>query len=139
MKDDLLKAESRLPAEILKRATLRGNEYAWRRADLPMLFVAAESAEIANLGGQVQFRVPDGTCELYWHSFNSSDRRPGESTESWVSRSRQEAEASLLRVPSDAELVTEGLAQFEFLREKAAEGLDVKETLCFVCYFAVPD
>jgi hypothetical protein len=139
MKDSPLEAESRLPAAILKRATLRGNEYAWRRADLPTLFIAAESAGIASLGGQVQFRAPDGTCELYWHSFESSDRRPGETTASWVSRSRREAEGSLLRIPSDTELVTEGLAQFEFLRERAAEGLDVKETLCFVCYFAVPD
>jgi len=65
--------------------------------------------------------------------------RPGESTESWVRRSRQEAEASLLRIPSDTELVTEGLAQFEFLREKAAEGLDVNATLWFVCYFALAD
>jgi hypothetical protein len=36
-------------------------------------------------------------------------------------------------------LVTEGLAQFEFLREKAAEGLDVNATLWFVCYFALAD
>ena len=139
MKDSLLEPESRLPADILQRATLRGNEYAWKRADLSMLFAAAETAGIANLGGQVQFRVPGGTCELYWQSFDSSGRRPGETAESWVSRSRQEAEATLLRIPSDAELVAEGLAQFDFLRGKAAEGVDVKEALCFVCYFAVPD
>jgi hypothetical protein len=139
VKGNLLEAEARLPADILQRATLRGNEYAWKRADLPIVFASAESAGIANLGGQVQFRVPDGTCELYWHSFDASNRQPGETPGSWVSRSRQEAEASLLRIPSDAELVAEGLQQFEFLREKAAQGVDVGETLCFVCYFAIPD
>jgi len=137
LKENPLKAGSRLPADILARASLRGNEYAWRRSDLPAVFAAAEAAGVANLGGQVQFRLPGGTCELYWHEFGASERRDGDPWEAWVRRSREEAEATLSRIPSEEELIAEGLAQFDFLREKAADGVDVRESLCFVLYFSI--
>lgn len=62
--------EAILPPDIRALGDLRGNEYAWRRADLPRVFDAAKLAGLANLGGQVQFRLPDGTCELYWQNFD---------------------------------------------------------------------
>ena len=139
MQENPVEAESRLPANLLARASLRGNEYAWTRPDLPMVFAAAEAAGIANLGGQVQFRLLDGTCELYWHEFGPTDRRAGETWASWVSRSRQETAATLARIPPDEDLVAEGLAQFDFLRDKATNGVDDGECLCFVCYFSAPD
>ena len=139
MQDTPSHPELRFPADILQRASPRGNEYAWKRADLPRVLAAAEAAGLANLGGQVQFRAPAGTCELYWHSFESLPRRSEESAESFVRRSRREVETVLLRVPSDAELTADALAHFELLREQAAAGADVEEMLCFVCYFAVPD
>lgn len=133
---ELPTAELRLPAEVLACATGRGNEYAWRRHDLPMVFAAAEAAGLVILGGQVQFRVPNGTCELYWYDFGSSERRAGESRQEWIKRARQETEVALNRVPSSERLIAEALASFEFLRQKAHEGVSIGESLCFVCDFS---
>ena len=71
--------ESILPEAIRALADLRGNEFAWRRRDLPRVFDAAKAARLANLGGQVQFRLPDGTCDLYWQTFDVVSGRPDES------------------------------------------------------------
>jgi hypothetical protein len=59
-------AEARLPAEILAKASLRGNEYAWRVNDIPLVIAAAQAKGLVNIGGQLQFRGPDFTCECYW-------------------------------------------------------------------------
>ena len=128
--------ESRLPQEVLARGDLRGNEYAWRRTDLPLVFEAAQAAGLANLGGQVQFRFPDGICELYWQNFDVEPYRSGETWNQVLARTRHDAEIAVSRLPADDELVADGLAHFEFLREKAAAGIDIKPALCFVCYFS---
>jgi hypothetical protein len=60
-------SERRLPAEVLARAVMSGREYAWRVADIPMVTEAARKAELASIGGQLQFLIPTGgTCECYW-------------------------------------------------------------------------
>ena len=61
-------AEARLPAEILAKASLRGvdDEYAWRLDDIPFVIGAARAVGLANIGGQLQFRGPEFTCECYW-------------------------------------------------------------------------
>jgi hypothetical protein len=60
-------AEQHLPADILQRASLRGGEYAWLIKDVPSVIAAAKRANLVNIGGQLQFRIPDeGTCECYW-------------------------------------------------------------------------
>ena len=57
----------KLPDEILKRASLRGKEYAWPLDDIPHVIRACEAADLVNVGGQLQFRIPDGgTCECHW-------------------------------------------------------------------------
>lgn len=130
--------ESLLPRDVLDRADLRGNEYAWRRADLFRVLDAAQAVGLANLGGQVQFRLPDGTCELYWRNFDVEGQRTGESWDAFVPRSRLEVERALARLPGDETILGEALESFEFLRQKAAEGGDVLAGLCFVCYLAAP-
>jgi hypothetical protein len=131
--------ESNLPDAIRTLGDLRGNEYAWRRHDLPRVFDAAKDVCLGNLGGQVQFRLPDGTCELYWENFDVVPRRPEESWDDFVDRSRVDVEAGLCRIPSDDALVADGLTHFDFLRERAAAGADIAGGLYFVCYFASPE
>jgi hypothetical protein len=59
--------ELRLPHDVLQRASLRGNEYAWPIEDIPKVIEAARQANLASIGGQLQFRLPDGgTCECHW-------------------------------------------------------------------------
>jgi hypothetical protein len=58
--------ELTLPPELLNRASLRANEYAWRIEDIPAVIEAARRADLVSIGGQLQFRLPDGgTCECY--------------------------------------------------------------------------
>jgi hypothetical protein len=55
-----------LPAEILTKGSLRGGEYAWRAEDIPAVIAAARDVGLINVGGQLQFRGPEFTCECYW-------------------------------------------------------------------------
>ncbi|ESQ85638.1 hypothetical protein AEAC466_00255 [Asticcacaulis sp. AC466] len=58
--------ESRLPADILAKADLRHNEYAWRVDDLPDVIAAARALGLRNIGGQLQIRTPDAIGECDW-------------------------------------------------------------------------
>ena len=58
--------ESRLPMEILAKADLRHDEYAWRIADLPEVIEAARALGLRNIGGQLQIRTPDAIGECDW-------------------------------------------------------------------------
>ena len=57
--------EDKLPQDLLHRASA-GNEYAWRVDDIPEVIEAARAANLASVGGQLQFRLPAATCECYW-------------------------------------------------------------------------
>ena len=60
-----------LPLGLLQQATLRGNEHAWQIDDIPDVIVAAQRANLVNIGGQLQFRLPENTCECYWISVDT--------------------------------------------------------------------
>lgn len=128
-----------LPAALLARADQRGNELAWDRATMPEVFRAASAAQLVVLGGQVQFRLADATCELYWEKFDPTERLPGEPWDSFVSRSELEAQRLLDRLPSDTDLIAEGIEHFDALEDQARAGIDLHSALCFVCYFASED
>ena len=53
----------KLPNTLLQKASLRGNEYAWLLRDIPEVINTAEHLGLINQGGQLQFRIPDATCE----------------------------------------------------------------------------
>lgn len=66
-------SETLLPSDLLARASLRGAEYAWRLDDIPLVIEAARSINLVSLGGQLQFRLPDGgTCECHWVEVDAS-------------------------------------------------------------------
>ena len=134
-----MEPENLLPAGVLARAVRTGGEYAWRSDALPTALGAARGAGLAVLGGQVQFVFPDGTYELFWQSYDATDRRPRESWRDYVARSHGEVEAALGRLPDPDGLVRDALATSEFLRARAADGLDLRAHLCYVCYFAAED
>ncbi len=69
--------ERLLPESIRRKAVMSGQEWGWRKQDILGAIVAAKGAGLANIGGQVQFVFPDGTCELYWKSYDSADRKTG--------------------------------------------------------------
>jgi hypothetical protein len=127
-------AEIKLPLDVLVRAVKRGNEYGWRRADIADAVSAAPSVGLALLGGQVQFVFPDGTCELYWKSYDPTSRRSGETWADYSRRSAEETLSALKRVMSE-DLVQEGVDNSGFLREKQSQGIDLEKHLAFIAYF----
>ena len=126
-------AESNLPTDILARAVMSGKEYGWRRADVVATIRVAPSVGLAVLGGQVQFVVPDGTCELYWMNFDPTERKPQEPSDTYVSRSSEETLAALQRVMSH-DLVQEGVSTFGILKQKQSQGIDLEQHLLFIVY-----
>jgi hypothetical protein len=87
-------AEHLLPSDILKRATRRGNEYAWRVHDIPDVIEAARLLNLISIGGQLQFRLPDGgTCECYWVGVDTF--KSVEEALPWQERVNRTAEVAL--------------------------------------------
>jgi hypothetical protein len=131
--------EAQLSPSILERAVWSGKEIGWRSADVTAALNDARDRQLAALGGQVQFILPDGTCELYWQNYESAAQEAGERWLDYVSRSHDEVAMALSHLPEPAALAADGLAKFEFLREKAAAGLVIEDFLIYVCDFASED
>jgi hypothetical protein len=76
-------AELRLPRHLIERASKDG-EFAWSIDDVPAVIEAARDANLASIGGQLQFRFPGATCECYWVEVDTYKSVP--SWASWQER-----------------------------------------------------
>lgn len=112
-----------------------GQEFGWRATDVSAVLAAAHRIALAAGGGQVQFIVADGTYELYWHSYDPTDRRPGEPWPAYVTRSHQEVVALLAALPEPSELVREAIESVPRLAEHAESGIDLVNNLWYILYF----
>ncbi len=129
--------ETLLPAEIVCRASLRGNEYAWPLDDIPLVIDAARQANLLNVGGQLQFRLPDGaTCECSWVEVDTY--RTIAKTLEWPERVRGSASEALeqfSKLCDEFDVVAEGLKAFpDHLGRLVEEGHDLRKLACFVWY-----
>jgi hypothetical protein len=95
---------------------------------------AAAACGLASLGGQAQYRMPDGTCELYWLSLDSGERRPDEPWEGYVTRSAAEVLAQFAVLRGKTDFIKVAL-EWPVLAQLHAEGVDLDQYLCFVLYF----
>src|SRR4051794_38732659 len=86
-----------LPTVMLRTGSKRGSEYAWPPASVEEVIYLARRHGLETIGGQAQFRLPDGTCELYWVDVDPSKRELGEAWNQWVNRSADEAIAKFRR------------------------------------------
>jgi hypothetical protein len=130
-------AYARLPAPILHRASLRGNEYAWPVTDIPLVIGAARDAGLISVGGQLQFRLPDnGTCECYWIEVDTYKAVPKELP--WDERVLRTADVALgdfAELRSSYDFLEEGKQAFgSHLKTIEDNGIDPAETMCFVWY-----
>ena len=124
-----------LPAELIANADLRGKEYAWRPQDFPETLSRAASSGLACIGGQFQFRVPGGTCEMYWRSADSGERAQGERWMDYVVRSEREVREHFTRLLETVDFRRDA-QDFDYLRQKmAGEAFDPMQYLYFVAYF----
>jgi hypothetical protein len=129
-------SESSLPQAILGRAKRHGNEFAWRIDDIPAVIEAARSVNLLNVGGQLQFRLPDYTCECYWISVDTSRSVPSELPwERRVEQSALIAFADFENLKTNHDFLSEGRDGFAEILEKAiAQGCNLDEVMCFVWY-----
>ncbi len=129
--------EKYLPKEILQKAIVSGNEYGWKRTDFKNVLEKAVENGLGIIGGQVQFKFPDGTCELYWHKYGSTEKQNEENWTEYCERTKNECLNQFENLPSDSGLVQDGIENFEFLKEK--KDLNLAEYLIFILYFAKRD
>ena len=126
--------ESSLPPEILQKASLRGNEYAWPLNDVPEAITVARNCGLATLSGNFQFRIPEGTCDLYWLTVESAPRAEGEPWAEYVARSAEEVLTQFRKLQASSDFTTEGNS-FGILSVKQSNGVSLDEFLCLVLYF----
>lgn len=135
-------AELRLPEELLQKADLRGNEYAWPIDLIPAVIAAAQNANLLNVGGQLQFRFPDGgTCECYWIAVDTYKSVPANIP--WKERVVLATEFALrefqaLRKKHD--FLSEGREHFaKHIDAYLASGRVLNEAMYFVWYVATEE
>ncbi|MEO0871329.1 MAG: hypothetical protein AAFY19_05115 [Pseudomonadota bacterium] len=130
-------AKKLFPASLIERATLRGNEYAWRIEDIPTVIEAARAANLVNIGGQLQFRITNGgTCECYWVNVDTyKDVSKGLPWPERVTLTATSALRQFHRLVEKFDFIAEGRQAFaQHLLAFEAQGGDLNETLCFVWY-----
>lgn len=135
--DETGSPERYLPREIIAKADLRGGEYAWRVNDIPEVIEAARKAGLINMGGQLQFRFPDGgTCECYWLDVDAFKAVPPSLTwDDLVAQTAGVALAEFSRLVSERDFLEEGRRAFgKFLDEAEMRGENQSEMMWFVWY-----
>lgn len=129
--------ERHLPTFLIERATLRGNEYAWRLADIPTVIEAAREANLISIGGQLQFRMPDvGTCECYWIEVDTyKDVSQDLAWSERVTSTSRSALSQFHRLIEEFDFIAEGRKAFApHLLTFEAQGGDLDDAVCFVWY-----
>lgn len=126
-----------LPASILERGVQHHNEWAWKICDIPHVIEAARAAQLLNIGGQLQFRLPEiGTCELYWIEVNTSRLIPPDIP--WRDCVEKAAELALSQFQELSEhydFLREGQSAFgPHFDEFRARGGEPRNAMCFVWY-----
>jgi hypothetical protein len=127
-------ADHDLPTEITKGANLAGNEYGWSIPSFPNACTNAVALGFACIGGQFQFRLDVGTCEMYWLSSDSEDRRSGETWLSYCERSCSEVLTGFEKLLLKSDFKVEA-SRWLPVREAIDQGVDPLSKLVFVAYF----
>ena len=131
----MLEEQKYLPNEILQRSIVSGKEYGWKRRDFEEVVEEAVKVGLGIMGGQVQIKLPDGTCELYWRNYDTHERVTDEDWVSYCDRTRQECFSKFEMLPANQTLIEEGIENFKLLKEKSEQGVNLEEYLIFILYF----
>jgi hypothetical protein len=126
--------ERRLPETILKKAFRSGNEFGWRQTDFIETIETARGLKIAIVGGQVQYVFLDGTCELYWLSYDPTERQPGEDWIKFCNRTADETIKKFRDLTTKTDFEKEA-SSFDFLRDKKSKGVNIEDNKVFIIYF----
>ena len=123
------------PEASLYGAILNANEYGWKPENFTRALSEATAGGLVCIGGQFQFQLPGGTCEMYWLNADSAPRASDESWRNYVERAASEVKAVFEKIVRETDFLSEA-DQFEFLREQKANGVNILDSLQFVAYFS---
>jgi hypothetical protein len=128
---------SRLPQHLIERALMHGGELAWALDDIPAVIEAARDANLVSVGGQLQFRFPDGgTCECCWVEVDIY--KSVSTSASWqerVDRAAAAAMAEFLQLSTKLDFLAEGRNAFPAaFADLERQGQDAALAMCFVWY-----
>ena len=127
---------ARIDPVVLGQANLRGGEYAWPRAVIPDVIEAVRVSELLNVGGQLQFRFPEGTCECYWVVVDVPKiLEPGLARHEQIEKSAQIARAEFDALVKATDFLSEGTNAFSSVfKAQEAAGFHPRDFMCFVWY-----
>jgi hypothetical protein len=127
--------EKRLPETVLKKAIKSGNEFGWRQTDFVEIIETARKLRLGIVGGQVQYVLPDGTCELYWLTYDPDERQEGENWIQYCNRTADETINKFTNLVTKTKFEKEALTSFDFLRDKKSKGINIEDYRVFIIYF----
>ena len=128
--------EDKLPDKIKEKARISlGGEYAWKMNDIEEVIDQAQKVGLACVGGQPQFQLPEGTYELYWINYESTEIKIDELWEDYVVRSANEVKREFNRRCIETDFLREA-DSFNLIKIKLEEkDFNLLNYLYFVLYF----
>jgi hypothetical protein len=126
--------EHDLPPQIAKGARMAGNELGWEVPSFPDALTNAQALGYACIGGQFQFRLDVGTCEMYWLNADSGSRKEEEPWLEYCERSCSEVKKRFEKLVLETDFLKQAL-EWPQIREAMTDGFDPLQTLVFVAYF----
>jgi hypothetical protein len=129
--------EVNLPKRVREKALVTtGGEHARRMGDVVEAIEAGRAAGLACLGGQVQWKYQEVTCEAYWLDFDPDERGESESWPEYVERSSDEAIGKFRKLCEATDFRQRAL-EWEAIRAWVHQhGSDPDEYLWFPVYFS---
>ena len=124
-----------IPKQILDKDVLSGNEFGCRQSDFSDIIETARQNSLAISGGQVQYALPDGTCELYWLSYDTADKEAEETWPTYCDRTAKECLLKFNAIIQTKDIEKEALENFKLLQDKKRTGVDLNKFLTFIIYF----
>ena len=125
-----------LLSDSLKSAARRsGNEWGWRPETIPLVIDEAEELGLVNIGGQLQFLLPNATCECYWIDVNALIQEPH--CLDWTQRVAYSAQTARVQIEENFhyDFIAEGRKAFrEPLAAYEATGGDLSDCIWFIWY-----
>jgi hypothetical protein len=128
--------EMLLPDTLRSAACRSGNEWGWKPEAIPLVIDEAEKLGLLNVGGQLQFSMPEGTCECYWVEVDALMGEPDSLP--WAERVALAAAAARQKMADISrryDFIEEGHKAFAapFAAYEATGG-DVRDRMCFIWY-----
>jgi hypothetical protein len=131
----LKQEEKSFPRELREKAVRSpGGEWGWKLEDIPEVVKQSRKRNFGILGGQIQFRLPDGTCELYDLNADPKDKSDVETWKEYSKRSCEEFVAFFNALTNKTDFEKLGIERYEYLREKKDAGINIMDHMYFMVY-----